>query len=371
MGMFTWAEHERILGNLPQQWFDAAVILLAGWLIGKLISWLGASILRKLAARTTNTVDDELVHVLRRPLVTLVTLVSLVLGYQQLTVPAHVDKWMERIFHVSIALAVTWAIARVLDTLLGAMLRSRTERSEDPGEGQFIPVVRSSIKALIWGLGIVVALNNAGYDVGALLAGIGIGGLALAMAAKDTLANIFGGVTVFTDKPFRVGDRVRLNGYDGFVQEVGIRSTRIRTIEGPIVVVPNIKFTDSVLENVSQEPSRRVRHDLGLVYGTTTAQIDEAIGILEKLVRDHSEDLEAEHAAYFNAFKDFSLNIVFTYHIRKGKDIFGVQTRVNLDLLDRFRKAGLEFAYPTQVEISGDPQPERQSEKGTGADTVH
>ena len=371
MGMISWAEHERILGNLPQQWFDAAIILLAGWLIGKLISWLGASILRKLAARTANTIDDELVHVLRRPLVTLVTLVSLVLGYQQLTVPEHVDKWMVRIFHVCIALGVTWAISRVLDTLLGAMLRSRTERSEDPGEGQFIPVVRSSIKALIWGLGIVVALNNAGYDVGALLAGIGIGGLALAMAAKDTLANIFGGVTVFTDKPFRVGDRVRLNGYDGFVQEVGIRSTRIRTMDGPIVVVPNIKFTDSMLENVSQEPSRRVRHDLGLVYGTTTAQIDEAIAILEKLVRDHSDNLEAEHAAYFNAFKDFSLNIVFTYHIRKGKDIFGVQTRVNLDLLDRFRKAGLEFAYPTQVEISGDPQPEPLSEKPTGPDIVH
>ncbi|MGV3637944.1 MAG: mechanosensitive ion channel family protein [Flavobacteriales bacterium] len=362
--MFNWVEHERILGNLPQQWFDAALIVVAGWLLGKLVSWSGSSLLRNLASRTANTVDDELVHVLRRPLVTLVTLLSLVLGYQQLTVPAHVDKWMERIFHVSIALAVTWAIARVLDTLLGAMLRNRSLQSEDPGDGQFIPVVRSAIKALIWGLGFVVALNNAGYDVGALLAGIGIGGLALAMAAKDTLANIFGGVTVFTDKPFRVGDRVRLNGYDGFVQEVGIRSTRIRTIEGPIVVVPNIKFTDSVLENVSQEPSRRVRHDLGLVYGTTTDQIQQAIGILEQLVRDHRDDLEAEHAAYFNAFKDFSLNIVFTYHIRKGKDIFGVQTRVNLDLLDRFRQAGLEFAYPTQVEISGDPPPVEQVGRG-------
>lgn len=342
--------HTHLLGNRFDQWLDALLILAAGWMLGKFVSWLGASLFKRLASRTSNRVDDELVQSLRRPLVVLITVLSFVLGYQRLTVPDRIDLWMERIFHVAVALSVTWAVVRVLDTLIGGMLRSRNSRGEEPEDVQFIPVVRSAFKALLWGLGIVVALNNAGYDVGALLAGIGIGGLALAMAAKDTLANIFGGVTVFTDKPFRVGDRVRLNGYDGIVEEVGIRSTRIRTMDGPMVVVPNNKFTDSVVENVSQEAARRVRHDLGLVYSTTNAQIEEAIGILHTLVKDHGADLEADHAAYFSAFKDSSLNIVFVYHIRKGSEIFNVQTRVHLDLLDRFRKAGLEFAYPTSVQ---------------------
>ncbi len=353
MGMFTWAVSSTILGNSLEQWLKAAMILAVGWLLGKAISWLGASLLRKVAARTQNRVDDELVETMRLPVVTLITVLSFVLGYAQLDVPERIDLWMERIFHVSVALAVTWAIIRALDTLVNALLRTRHERDEDMDSAQFIPAVRSSFKALLWGLGIVVALNNAGYDVGALLAGIGIGGLALAMAAKDTLANIFGGVTVFTDKPFRVGDRVRLNGYDGIVEEVGLRSTRIRTMDGPLVIVPNHKFTDSMLENVSLEPSRRVRHELGLVYDTTNAQIEEAIGILRALVHDHKEDVEADHAAYFSAFKEYSLNIVFVYHIRKGSEIFSVQTRVHLDLLDRFRKAGLEFAYPTAVEYDG------------------
>lgn len=355
MSMLNWAEQDRVLGNHPEQWFDAAVILAAGWLLGKCLSWLGATLFRRIAARTTNTVDDELVQALRKPLVTLITLVSMAWSYQRLTTPELVDRWMVRFFHVALALAVTWALVRVLDTLLGALLRSRTLRSEDPENVQFIPVVRSSLKVLLWGLGFVVALNNAGYDVGALLAGIGIGGLALAMAAKDTLANIFGGVTVFTDKPFRVGDRIRLSGYDGIVQEVGIRSTRIRTLEGPLLVVPNIKFTDSILENVSQEPSRRVRHELGLVYDTSKEKMQEAITLLGALVKDHGNDLEVEYSAFFSAFKDYSLNIVFVYHIRKGKEILAVQTRVHLDLLERFRAAGLEFAYPTQVEISMDP----------------
>ena len=182
--------------------------------------------------------------------------------------------------------------------------------------------------------------------------GIGIGGLALAMAAKDTLANIFGGVTVFMDKPFRVGDRVRLAGYDGTVEEVGIRSTRIRTLEGPTLVVPNIKFTDTILENVSQEPSRRVRHELGLVCETTPEKLEEAIALLNKLVDDHRSLLEEERLVSFTTFKDFALGIVFIYHIRRGADIFATQNVIHIELMRRFAAAGLLFAYPTQVEIS-------------------
>lgn len=353
--MIDWAEKERFLGNHPGQWFDALLVLAVGWLIGKGLSWLAGTVFSRMAARTRNQVDDELVRTLRRPLVTLVTVVSFILGYQRLSIPAHIDKWMERVFHVAIALAVTWAIARVLDTLIGALLRNRSDRNEDLDQNQFLPAVRSSIKILLWGLGFVVALNNAGYDVGALLAGIGIGGLALAMAAKDTLANIFGGVTVFTDKPFRVGDRVRLDGYDGTVLEVGIRSTRIRTLEGPIMVVPNIKFTDTILENVTAEPSRRVRHELGVIYETPPAKMEEAIALLNKLVDDHQERLEQDRLVCFTAFKDFSLNILFIYYIRKSADIFETQNLIHVELMRRFAAAGLSFAYPTQVEIHMDP----------------
>lgn len=358
MGMFHSTDQNLFLGSTSSQWLDALIMLCIGWSLGKLISWMGSTLLLRLTSRTKNDLDDDLIHTLRRPLVSLVTLLSVVASYQRLNTPDTLDRWMERFFHVSIALVMTWALVRVVDTLLGGLLRSRVERGDDRNSTQLIPAVRSSIKVLIWGLGLVVALNNAGYDVGALLAGIGIGGLALAMAAKDTLANIFGGVTVFADKPFRVGDRIRLNGYDGTVEEVGLRSTRIRTLEGPMVIVPNTKFTDTILENVSLEPSRRVRHELGLVYDTPKEKMQEAITILVALVKEHGDDLEAEYAAYFNAFKESSLNIVFTYHIRNGRELFNVQTRVHLDLLTRFRNAGLEFAYPTQVQISGDAKHE-------------
>jgi|APTNR8051073442_1049403.scaffolds.fasta_scaffold02051_10 MscS family membrane protein len=352
--MFDWAENDLFLGNRPGQWLDAALILTVGWGIGKALSWSAAAVFSKLAARTSNLVDDQLVRVLRRPLVTLVTLISLIMGSQRLTVSAQVDRWMVKCFHVAFALAVTWAIVRVVDTLLAAVRRNTKDKDFGRDQKQLLPVMRSSIKILLWGLGCVVALNNAGYDVRALLAGIGIGGLALAMAAKDTLANIFGGVTVFMDKPFRVGDRVRLAGYDGTVEEVGIRSTRIRTLEGPTLVVPNIKFTDTILENVSQEPSRRVRHELGLVCETTPEKLEEAIALLNKLVDDHRSLLEEERLVSFTTFKDFALGIVFIYHIRRGADIFATQNVIHIELMRRFAAAGLLFAYPTQVAIQVD-----------------
>ncbi len=352
--MLSTAMNGLILGNRMEQWVHAAFILAIGWTIAKIISWSGATLFNRWAMHTPNKTDDALVYSLRRPLVTLVTVLAFVAGYKQLDVPARLDLWMERVFHVAVALSLTWAVVRALDAMTRTLLVGRNTDGGTPEHAQFIPIVRSTINGLVWGLGIVVALNNAGYNVGALLAGIGIGGLALAMAAKDTLANIFGGITVFTDKPFQVGDRVRLGGYDGVVQEVGIRSTRIRTMEGPVVVVPNYKFTESILENVSSEASRRVRHELGLVYSTTNEQIEEAIAILHAIVHDHKDELEAEHAAYFSAFKEYALNIIFIYHIRKGGELFTVQTKVHLDLLKRFRSVGLEFAYPTTVQFSGD-----------------
>jgi MscS family membrane protein len=342
-----------LLGNPLGHWLAALAWAAVGWLIGKLLSWVATVALRRLASRTSTRLDDILITALRGPLVAIVTLIGVYLAFHQLELPDRLDLWVERIIKVATVLAMTWLLARLVDALVEEFLIPRARREETAVvSSELVPVVRSAMKFLVWGLGLVLALNNAGYNVGALLAGIGIGGLALAMAAKDTVANIFGGVTVFTDKPFMVGDRIRIAGYDGMVEEVGIRSTRIRTLEGPVVVVPNFKFTDSVLENVSHQAAFRVRHELGLIYETPTEKMEEALAILHQLVDDHADVLMPERVVSFTAFKDFSLNVLFIYFIRKEADIFTTRSLIHLDLMKRFAAAGLEFAYPTQVEYS-------------------
>lgn len=339
-----------VLGQPVHAWIVALGIAAGGWVLGQLLYWVSARVLRRLAKRTSSRLDDIIVSTLQGPAVVAVTLLGFFIGYGNLEFPDQVDKWLLHAFRAAITLCVTWLVVRIVQALLREYLFPYAKRSGSQMDESLLPTVLRTVGLVLWGLGAVVALNNVGYDISALLAGIGISGLALAMAAKDTVANVFGGITVFADRPFRVGDRIRIEGFDGTVMHVGIRSTRLRTIEGPVVVIPNFKFTDTVLANVSAENARRVRHELGLVCETSPADMEKAIALLGAIVKDHQDDLLPEHTASFQAFRDWSLTIVFIYHIRKVRDVDAVQSRVNLDVLRRFAEQGLAFAYPTQVQ---------------------
>ena len=335
--------------NTIQRWAWALGIALGVWLTSKLLYWISANILRRAVQRTETRLDDILLTTLEQPLILLFTLVGFLVAYHQLEFPGHIDTWMNRAYHAAVAISLTWLVARTVDALIREYLVPYAERSDTKLDDHLLPMARKGIRSVIWILGTIVALNNAGYNVGALLAGLGIGGLALAMAAKDTVANIFGGVTVLTDKPFLVGDRIRINGYDGVVTEVGMRSTRIRTLEGPMLVVPNFKFTDTMLENVTAEPSRRIKHEIGLTYDTSPEKMELALKLLSEVVDGMQEQLEENRLISFNSYGAFSLNILFICYIRKGADIFATQSRVSLDILRRFNEHGLNFAFPTQT----------------------
>jgi MscS family membrane protein len=340
--------------NTVQQWAIALAIAVGAWALARLIYWLAENVLGRMTARTETRMDDIVLDTVKGPVVVLITIMGMMAGYHRLLMPEKLDTWMNRVFHAAIALTVTWMVVRTLTALLRAYLVPYAERSSNKLDNHMVPVVIKGTSTMLWILGVIVALNNAGYDVGALLAGLGIGGLAMAMAAKDTVANVFGGITVFADKPFRIGDRVRISGYDGFVIEVGIRSTRVRTLEGPVVVIPNHKFTESIVENVTLEPARRVRHELGLIYETPPEMMELAIQILRDIANDHQEILTPEFFVSFIGFKEYSLSLLFIYHIRKEAHILDSQTRIHLEILRRFNAASLSFAYPTAVELQGE-----------------
>ncbi len=191
-------------------------------------------------------------------------------------------------------------------------------------------------------------LNNAGYDVAAVLAGLGIGGIALAMAAKDTVSNVFGGFTIFTDRPFKINDRIKVGGFDGNVSEIGIRSTRLRTLAGTLVTIPNSTFSDTAVENVTAEPSRKVSLNLGLTYDTTPEAMEQAMELLREIAAANP-NLEEKVVIGFNQFGDFALNLMMIYYIKSGADIVVTQTEINMEILRRFAARNLEFAYPTQT----------------------
>jgi MscS family membrane protein len=335
-------------GNTVLQWLVALGIILASLVVGRALYWVLGNVVKKFTAKTKNRLDDLIVDMVEEPVVLVVTLAGAWLGISRLTLPVGIQVWLGQALRFIVILTGAWLVTRLLDAIHKEYLVPFAEKTESDLDDQLLPIVRKGTKIAIWTLGIVVALNNAGYDVGALIAGLGIGGLALAMAAKDTVSNVFGGFTIFTDRPFKLNDRVKVAGFDGFVRDIGVRSTRLQTLEGTVVTIPNAKFAETAVENVSLEPSRKVTANLGLTYGTSPAKMQEALSILRDLAAKEAR-LEPTVNVAFNVLGESAMNILFVYFIRKDADILATQTAVNMAILERFAAAGLEFAYPTRT----------------------
>ncbi len=335
-------------GNTVMDWGLALLIALGAIIVGKILYWIFGGVFRKLTAKTETKFDDIILDMIEEPIVVVVTVAGIWYGLKRLVLPESFDTFIGNVTQVLIVLSVAWLIARLFDSLFKQYLAPLAEKTESDLDDQLLPILCKGTKMVIWSLGIIVALNNAGYDVGAVLAGLGIGGLALAMAAKDTVSNIFGGFTIFTDRPFTLNDRVKISGFDGTIKEIGIRSTRLQTLAGTMVTIPNATFADSPVENVTLEPSRKVASNLGLTYDTTPEDMEKAIELLRTIGAEH-EALDEKVVVSFNAFGDFAMNILFIYYILPGNDILQTQTDINLRVLKDFTAAGLDFAFPTQT----------------------
>ena len=342
------------LGNSLEHWLMALAWAVGGIIVARILYKVVGSIARKITSKTRSNLDDLIVDKLEEPLVLALTIIALRTGYSELTFGDSVDAFVDSAMKVAYALNITWGIARLVDAVIMNFFVPYTLSKESAMMDQFGPILRKGLRSGIWVFGLIMALNNAGYDVGALIAGVGIGGLAMAMAAKDFVSNIFGGITVFVDKPFQVGDRVQIGGYDGIIEEIGIRSTRLRTLAGRVVIIPNFKFTDSFVENVTIEPARKVSLTLGLTYDTTPEQVEQAISILKDIIADRADTLEQDPTIWFDSFGDFSLNIKLIYYIKKEGHWAYSPGEVNLEILKRFNAAGLDFAFPTQTLLTPD-----------------
>lgn len=335
-------------GNTVLDWAVAFAIIIAAFILGKIVYWLSGGVVRQLTKRTKTKLDDILVDMVEEPVIFALTVWGVWYGLRTLNLPEVAQTWIGNIVQFLVVLAVAWMVTRILDAIYREYLVPIAEKSENDLDDQLLPILQKGTKLAVWSIGIIVALNNAGYDVGALIAGLGIGGLALAMAAKDTVSNIFGGFTIFSDRPFKLNDRVKVAGFDGTVIDIGVRSTRLKTLEGRVVTIPNSTFSDSAVENVSLEPSRKVVSNLGLTYDTTPEQMQQAMTILKELAAAN-EGAEESVSIGFNAFGDSAMNIIFIYYIKKSADILGTQTEMNMKILEEFTKSGLDFAFPTQT----------------------
>ncbi|BAO44411.1 mechanosensitive ion channel family protein [Thiolapillus brandeum] len=335
-------------GNTIGTYMLSFLLIIGTVVLARVVYWSIGHVIKKITRKTRNRLDDILVDMLEEPVVFAIAIIGIWFSLQLLHTSETTQTVISTAYYILIVFDVTWFLSRVMDALIKRYIVPLVQQSKSKLDDQLLPIIQKGLKIALWIMALLIALNNAGYNVGAVLASLGIGGIAFAMAAKDTIANLFGSFTIFVDKPFVVGDRVLLSGYDGFVREIGVRSTRLETLNGRIVTLPNSQVADECIENISSEPCRKITMDLGLTYDTSDEQMQQGMDILQDIIANN-ESTENKVVTAFTAFNDFSLNIRFIYYVRKGESVFGVQTRVNLEILRRFNEAGLEFAFPTQT----------------------
>ena len=195
----------------------------------------------------------------------------------------------------------------------------------------------------------LVTLDNIGMNITAAIASLSIGGLAIGLAAQDTLANLFGAVAVFVDKPFRIGDRIKVESVEGDVETIGLRSTRVRTLDGHLASIPNKSVGNTTIVNVTERPTIKTEMNIGLTYDTSSEKLRLALRIIEDVYRASSKT--ADLLVSFNKFADSSLNIL-VIHWWAGtnfrESLAGLQ-EMNLKLKERFDAEGINFAFPTQT----------------------
>ncbi|RLA07329.1 MAG: hypothetical protein DRQ51_06445 [Gammaproteobacteria bacterium] len=334
-------------GNSLSQWMVSVAIVLSAILISKSVNWFLKNKIQKITKKTKFKFDDILVGIIEKPISLLIVVFGLSLGFNSLSLNDVWQKYVDFSVYLILTLTVAWVMSRLIEVVFESILKPMAQKTSGQLDDQLLPITKKSLKFAVWLMAFLVALDNAGYDIGALLAGLGLGGLALAMAAKDTIANLFGGITIFIGRPFEIGDRIVSNGFDGIVQEIGIRSTQIKTLAGRVVTLSNADVANNPIENISSEQNRKIIANYGLVYDTDADQIKKAISILENICQQN-ENVENNTIISFNIFGDFALNINHIYYIKSQKNIATTQTDINIEILKRFNQAGLDMAYPTQ-----------------------
>jgi len=259
-----------------------------------------------------------------------------------------------KVAHAVMALAGAYFIYRLVD-IVEHYLRKLTHRSDSQLDDMLVPLVRKTLRVFIAVVALLfIADNILGMDLKTILATAGVGGLAVALAAQDTVANFFGSITIFADRPFQVGDRIQVGGFDGPVEEVGFRSTRIRTLDGHLVTIPNKTIANEMLENIGKRPSIKRLANITITYDTPPDKVQRAVEIIKEVLSATPEintDPELKPRVYFNEFNDWSLNLLMIYWVKPADYwIFQeVNQRINLAIMRGFEAEGIEFAFPTQT----------------------
>jgi small-conductance mechanosensitive channel len=338
-------------GNTILEYGMAIVLFVALTVFFKLLQVIILRRLSGLAQRTHTDVDDTLIRIVRSVRPQFYGFLALYLALQPLVLVSWLDKTLTATLLIFAVFQIVKAVGILVDYVGEKKIaKERAEAGDvDSGSIAAIELLRSVAKAAIWVFGFVLVLSNLGIEVTSLIAGLGIGGIAVAFALQAILGDLFSSFTIYFDKPFRVGDFIVVGDLAGTVERVGIKTTRLRALQGEEIVLSNADLTSSRIHNYKRMEKRRIVFSFGVVYETPMEKlkkIPELVG--DVFMSVPNADLERSH---FKAFGDFALNFEVVYHVLSGdyNEYMDIQQNVNLALTEMFEREKIAFAYPTQT----------------------
>ncbi|MCX8200174.1 MAG: mechanosensitive ion channel family protein [Candidatus Micrarchaeota archaeon] len=341
-------ENSLIYGNSLLQYAEFLGILLLFYLLSKLVYMLFVRYLRQLAKNTKTEMDDILIEISEGPIIMFVLILGLYVGKSiALNAGSAPYVFIDGIFEVLLTINVAWLLLRFIDSFVVRYMRKHAERSDAKLNEQLISLVRNVLRIIIILLTIIFLLSNLGFDVTALIAGLGIGGIAVALAAQDTISNFIGAIVIFTSKPFKINDFVRIGQYSGTVKQISLRTTRLELLSGTHLIIPNNKVVTDVVENFTMAQERMVEQVIGLSYDYDSRKLENVIKLLVSIVSAHPNI--SRHDIRFMEYGTYSQNINMRYWVNNPDKLRETIHDINLQMKKAFEKEKISLAFPTQT----------------------
>lgn len=341
----------------------AGVILIFALAIRKVFLNILISFLKKLTSKTKTEVDDKLVEAIDPPGKLLIVVIALYFVLKVLLIDVSGDSFGGHIVRTLFIFTIFWMIYRAAG-IIAHLFEGLAKKTETDLDDMLLPFVNKGIKVIVVIVGITVIAKEWRYDLGALLTGLGLGGLAFALAAQETLANMFGGMTIMLDKPFSVGDWILTPDVEGTVEDIGFRSTRIRTFAHALVTVPNSTLAKSAITNWSRMGKRRITFNLRIKYQTTAEKMDKLLQRTRELLTNHPEIHPQTIFVFFDKFGENSYELFFYFFTitTTWKKYLEVKEDVNLKIMQILDELEIEIALPsTSVYIENEKDDDKEA----------
>ncbi|QQS36123.1 MAG: mechanosensitive ion channel family protein [Ignavibacteriales bacterium] len=338
--------NQNYFGNTVQQYIVSAVIFIAGIIIIHIFKKIILSKLKKWSEKTETQLDDILIRGIEKTVVPLLYFGALYFAISSLNIPEKVQRTID----VVTIIVITFFFLRTVTSVIKFILTSYLAKGDHTiSKQKQLKGITTLASVLVWGLGLIFVLDNLGFKISAVIAGLGIGGIAVALAAQTILGDLFSYFVIFFDRPFETGDFIIIDNKLGVVEQIGIKTTRIRSLSGEQLVFSNTDLTNSRVHNYKKMERRRVVFSIGIVYQTTYEKLKIIPDLVKQIITEQQDaDFDRGH---FSSYGDFSLNFEFVYYVT-GADYnkyMDIQQAINLKIFEEFSKRKIEFAYPTQT----------------------